>query len=424
MSYVESLELSDTDCVYRLGKRGGRSRPILCKFVKEKTRNDVAAIKMTLNDEDSEKKIYLNDDLPQLINDRRANFRTIVKLAKSQNIPATMSNSKITVNNVTYTHHNLDCLPSGLKLEDAKMVKVNGGIAFFSSHAWASNFYPSPIVIQGQDFRTPEHAYQYAKAIRLGDPHTANLILRAKKPSEAKQLGGGVTLKPKWDDDKIDVMRHIVTEKFKQHKDLRDKLLATGQVNLIEASMDSFWGAKATLNSKTIKEGTWTGANTLGKIISEVRTEIKREVDAFRMCLPNAPGQDQLTQTSAPTTTAVASQPTRLPSQAGVNNNNSHFFPVFGRGKGRGRGIRRSPGNPNSDFCQSQEGASRKNKVRPSSSSSCEGTYASVVSQKKKARTHSPLSALPPSRIPITELFTQGSFIENSESSFDDGEYY
>lgn len=135
-------------------------------------------------------------------------------------------------------------------------------------------------------------------------------------------------------------MRHIVSEKFKQHKDLRDKLLAMGQENLIEASLDSFWGAKATLNSKSIKDGSLTGANTLGKIITEVRAEIKREVDAFRACLPNAPGVGQVTQTLPPIAIAVASQPERIPDRASVNNtSNAHFFPVFGRGKGRGRGI-------------------------------------------------------------------------------------
>lgn len=245
MAYVDTLELCDFDCVYRLGKPGGRNRPILCKFVKEKVRNTVAAIKMNLNDEDAEKKIYLNDDLPQLINDRRSDFRTIVKLAKSKNVPVSMTNSKITVNNVTYSHKNLDCLPTGLKLEDAKMMQVKGGIAFFTSHAWASNFYPAPIEVMGNYFPTSEHAYQFSKARRLGDPHTAQLILRAKRPQEAKMLGSGVEHNAKWDDDKIDVMRHIITEKFKQHKDLRDKLLATGEEGLIEASQDSFWGTKA-----------------------------------------------------------------------------------------------------------------------------------------------------------------------------------
>lgn len=433
MTYVDTLELSDIDCVYRLGKQGGRNRPILCKFVKEKVRNAVASIKMNLNDEDADKKIYLNDDLPQLIKDRRADFRTIVKLAKSQNIPASMTNSKITVNNVTYSHKNLDCLPTGLKLEDARMINVQGGIAFFSSHAWLSNFYPAPIVIQGHSFRTSEHAYQYAKAIRLGDPHTGSLILRAKKPSEAKLLGSGVKRNDKWDDDKIDVMRHVISEKFKQHKELRDKLLATGQENLIEASLDSFWGAKATLTSKSIKNNTWTGANTLGKIIAEVRLEIKREVDAFNMCLPNAPTKQSLQNAPLPQPTYVATQQTQqtdvVHSTPALNNNSNgnssrRTYPMFGSGRGRGNRRRQHSNDPCIGMTQDQ--VSRKNKTRPSSSSSAEGTYASAVSNRKKQRTHSPLSALPPPRLAIADIFTTDKSAADTtrECPFEDGEYY
>lgn len=429
MTYVESLELADFDCVYRLGKQGGRNRPILCKFVKEKVRNTVASIKMNLNDEDSEKKIYLNDDLPQLINDRRADFRTIVKLAKSKNVPVSMTNSKVTVNNVTYSHKNLDCLPAGLKLEDAKMINVKGGIAFFTSHAWLSNFYPAPIELQGQSFLTSEQAYQYTKAIRLNDPYTATLILRAKSPKEAKMLGAGVEVKGKWDDDKIDVMRLVVTEKFKQHKHLRDKLLATGQCNLIEASLDSFWGAKSTLTSKSIKDGTWTGANTLGKIIAEVRQEIKREVDAFNMCLPNAPARPVPQNNPHPLASAVATQQSTAPhSTAGPINNNTESprptYPLSGLGRGRGR--RRSQPNGEQTVGSKQDQTSRKNKTRPSSSSSVEGTYASVAASHKKQRTHSPLSALPPPRLSLSDIFTsQTSAVEtHPECPFDDGEYY
>lgn len=445
MAYVNTLELSDIDCVYRLGKQGGRNRPILCKFVKEKVRNAVAAIKMNLNDEDAEKKIYLNDDLPQLINDRRADFRTIVKLAKSKNVPVSMTNSKITVNNVTYSHKNLDCLPSGLKLEDARMIQVKGGIAFFTSHDWASNFYPAPIEVLGNHFLTSEQAYQYSKAIRLGDPQTAEMILRAKSPKEAKFLGNGVEHKDKWDDDKIDVMRHVITEKFKQHKDLRDKLLATGQENLIEASLDSFWGAKATLTSKSIKNGTWTGANTLGKIIAEVRQELRREVEAFKKCLPNAPADPAQLHSSQPpahppasrpgATTytaesyaAVATQRNHVSGLSGVNNGNSvsKVYPLFGKGKGRGRGIRRSPLLNNNN--QSQEPMSRKNKTRPSSSTSsieASGIQSSAATHKKQ-RIHSPLSALPPPRLSLSDLFTCQASASDSllECPFDDGEYY
>lgn len=63
------LEVDDIDCTYRLEKKMGNNRPVLCKFVKEKTRNNAFAIRFELNDSDSPTQVYLNDDLPQLINE-------------------------------------------------------------------------------------------------------------------------------------------------------------------------------------------------------------------------------------------------------------------------------------------------------------------------------------------------------------------
>lgn len=163
--YLETYKPEDIDCAFRLRKKSGKGRPILCKFAKEKTRNDIYAIRTELNDADTPTKVYINDDLPQLINERRSDFRTIMKLAKSQDVPVSYQNSKITVNNVTYIHRNLDCLPEGLRLEDAKIVKVKGGLAFHSEHAWLSNFYKCDFNLQGINFRSAEHAFQYTRAI-------------------------------------------------------------------------------------------------------------------------------------------------------------------------------------------------------------------------------------------------------------------
>lgn len=312
------------------------------------------------------------------------------------------------------------------------MIPVKGGLAFFSLHALASNFHPTPIDVLGNKFPTAEHAFQYSKAIRLGDPHTAALILQAKKPSEAKLLGKGVDPTPKWD-----VMRHIITEKFKQHKSLRDKLLATGQDNLIKASLDSFWGAKATLTLKAIKDGTWEGANTLGKILVEVRIELKRQVDAFNMCLPNTTAKPDgplsshppsakasATQTTASHDPTVATQQTNAQPRGNVNKAGGlQAFPIFsGRGKGRGRGR----GSPRNTLNNSDHMPSMKNKIRLSSSSSAGTTelYSTVTSHKKQ-RVHSPLSALPPPRLALSDLFTyQTTTEEMPECPFTDGEYY
>lgn len=402
--YVSTLETTDIDCAYRIGKKSAKSRPIICKFVCEKTRNEVYAIRNELNDDASTTKVYLNEDLPQIINNRRSDFRAIMKLAKAKKIPASYQNNKITVNNITYTHRNLDCLPSGVRLEDAKTIKVKGGYAFHSEHAWLSNFYQCNLEIQGIPFRSAEQAYQYTRAVRLNEPQAAELILRSKTAKRAKQLGNCIThTTDQWDSDKIDVIRQIITEKFNQNFELGGQLISTGQAMLIEATVDGFWGAKASISSKSIKNGTWMGANFLGKILAEVRDELRRN-SAFAMFL-NAPSTQACQtadqppthrmETEAPHTsnslTSAAIDYTQQQTQTEVHHESS----VLDRSSFTSQQI-----SQDQSFVQN-----RKNKIRPSSSSSQEETTPNhCPNHKKKPRVYSPLSALPPVKS-IADLF-------------------
>lgn len=81
-----------------------------------------------------------------------------------------------------------------------------------------------------------------------------------------------------WDNQKRGVMKSILEAKFKQNPPLRDLLLTTGTKRLIEATQDSYWGASALLGSKLLKNGKWTGLNTLGAVMEEVREDLKREL--------------------------------------------------------------------------------------------------------------------------------------------------
>lgn len=135
--YVDTLEREDFDIAYRLGdpssKAGKkpRSRPIVVKDFRESVRNQSSQIRFDLDDETAKKKIYVNDDLPKAINDRRSLIRLVVKTAKDMNIPAKMTGGKLTVNHVYYAHENMDCLPKGLRLEN--MIKDTGGPLYFCS---------------------------------------------------------------------------------------------------------------------------------------------------------------------------------------------------------------------------------------------------------------------------------------------------
>ena len=63
-------------------------------------------------------------------------------------------------------------------------------------------------------------------------------------------------------------MKEIVRAKFEQHPELTEKLLATGDTYLEEGNTwgDRIWG---TVNGQ--------GANNLGRILMEVREELKEK---------------------------------------------------------------------------------------------------------------------------------------------------
>lgn len=70
-----------------------------------------------------------------------------------------------------------------------------------------------------------------------------------------------------WHDYKDDVMYIGLTEKFKVHKDLRDKLLETGSAQLVEhTKKDKYWA----------DGGDGSGKNRLGELLMKVRAEISK----------------------------------------------------------------------------------------------------------------------------------------------------
>lgn len=127
-----------------------------------------------------------------------------------------------------------------------------------------SNFYPSTISFEGGLYPTVEHAYQASKSLNLD---TRSLIKKAKSPYEAKKLGKSIIAREGWDDLKVDTMRFLINEKFK-NPFLRYMLLLTDGYNLINENKwnDKFWGMTNGI-----------GQNWLGKILEEVRSQIIAE---------------------------------------------------------------------------------------------------------------------------------------------------
>ena len=136
--------------------------------------------------------------------------------------------------------------------------------SFRGDFSFFSNFYKSTIYFQGEKYASVEHAYQAYKTL---DPHLRKMIQEAPTPGKAKKLGQSVTLRPDWDSVKIDLMRSLVRKKF-ENPFMKPLLLATDGAKLVEGNHwgDVFWG---------VCDG--KGQNWLGKILMEVREELKND---------------------------------------------------------------------------------------------------------------------------------------------------
>lgn len=133
---------------------------------------------------------------------------------------------------------------------------------FMKEYRFLSNFHLAPVEMDGVLYPSTEHAYQAAK--------TLDLELRKEVVDmtcgSAKRWGQQIKLRPDWEQVKISVMETLVRQKFTRHTDLRDRLLATGDQELIEGNTwnDTFWG---------VCKG--KGTNHLDKILMKIRTELQ-----------------------------------------------------------------------------------------------------------------------------------------------------
>lgn len=137
--------------------------------------------------------------------------------------------------------------------------------SFKDKYFFLSNFYEVPVIFDGIKYQNNEAAFQAQKCI---DPKERSKFSELN-PSEAKKLGRKIELRSDWEDVKVDLMKKIVFAKFTQNPDLTLELLNTKDEELVEGNNwnDKIWGK---VNGE--------GQNLLGKILMEVREEIRSKV--------------------------------------------------------------------------------------------------------------------------------------------------
>ena len=133
---------------------------------------------------------------------------------------------------------------------------------FRGEHRWLSNFAPVNVKFEGVTYRSTEHAYQAAKTLDLLEREQ---IHACATPGKAKRLSRTLTLRSDWESVKARVMLDLTRQKYRK-PEYRRKLLQTGDYQIVEGNTwgDTYWG---------VCRG--KGENRLGKIIMQVREEIR-----------------------------------------------------------------------------------------------------------------------------------------------------
>ncbi|WP_434047762.1 NADAR family protein [Sorangium cellulosum] len=134
------------------------------------------------------------------------------------------------------------------------------------AYGFFSNFSRHPVTLKGKVWPTSEHYFQ---AQKFPDTHHEEEIRNAPGPGEAARMGRQRSrpLRPDWEQVKDDIMREVVRAKFTQHEELKRALLDTGDAELVEhTTNDAYWA----------DGGDGSGVNMLGKILMEIREELRR----------------------------------------------------------------------------------------------------------------------------------------------------
>ncbi len=130
-----------------------------------------------------------------------------------------------------------------------------------------------PLVVNSIKIRTSEALYQACRFPHM--PEIQQLIIEQRSPMTAKMKGKPhrQNSRPDWDAVRVKIMRWCLRVKLVQNWDSFSKLLLdTANLPIVEQSRrDDFWGAKP------VDKDTLIGVNALGRLLMELRDQVKND---------------------------------------------------------------------------------------------------------------------------------------------------
>lgn len=141
--------------------------------------------------------------------------------------------------------------------------------SFSDEYDFLSNFYDCSVEYEGITYLSSEAAFQAAKTLDMKEREEFSTL----SASKAKAKGRKIQIREDWEEVKFNIMYEIIKNKFLQNPHLLQKLMATGNAELIEGNWwhDNIWGA-----CKCDKCASQFKSNQLGKILMLFRAEVQR----------------------------------------------------------------------------------------------------------------------------------------------------
>lgn len=158
---------------------------------------------------------------------------------------------------------------------------MNNHKYFFFYSGVFSQWYKCEFYYEGVTFNCAEQYMMYSKAILFNDIEASQKILSYKTPRSQKQAGRKVKNFDEriWSHFREGIVFQANYLKFSQNCILKEQLLETGNLLLVEASpKDNIWGIG--LSEKSLDrfdERKWNGLNLLGKALTKVKFVLQYE---------------------------------------------------------------------------------------------------------------------------------------------------
>lgn len=148
------------------------------------------------------------------------------------------------------------------------------------ANGYLSNWFLSEFEADGIVFSSMEQYMMYQKAVTFGDEKIARQIRNTSDVGKIKALGRAVV---NYEDIIWNGLRQIIVyeglmEKFRQNRELREMLLATGESILAECAVqDKIWGIGLSMkDERRFSMGAWKGENLLGFSLMRARDGLRR----------------------------------------------------------------------------------------------------------------------------------------------------